>query len=378
MQQHEHALLRQVIPWDFAGDPAAFMSGRRLRLEAGWSAGMAETMIRLSDLGQCPHSPERWTVGKNEHGQRVTTSLKDASPHWLLAGATGSGKTVAMRSAALQLAKAGNKLVLLDGKYGESLILAQYLSGVVGPVAVDAETARAALGWAGSEMRRRYEHIAQGQEIGNRLVIFFDEFQEWAGDAVISGLMRKIAAQGRGCGVHLLAATQHPVVDAFGDPSTRRQLVGKVALMVGDAEASRVAVGGASPRADHLLGAGDAYVIAPGSCHRVQCAYVDEGDFAKAPAGEWDFDEWPNYEPESVGQDLPASGNVPTAQEIAVSVLSATAGEGRPTLKKRLADYGLSTPGSDRARRLLSLGRDVWDILKDAPELADFCTALTD
>ena len=139
-----------------------------------------------------------------------------------------------------------------------------------------------------------------------------------------------------------------------------------------------MAVGGASPRADFLLGAGDCYVIVPGACHRVQAAYVDESDFVQAPVGKWDLDEWPVFEAESVGQDLPTANIGATTEEIALSILSATAGEGRPTLKKRLTEYGLPAPGSDKARRLMALGRDVWEILKDTPELAEYCARTTD
>jgi hypothetical protein len=373
LRAHDGALLRQMVAWDFVGQPTAFMSGRRVRLEAGWVAGLSERMVRLSDLGQCPENAERWTVGKDEHGRRITTSLKDASPHWLLAGATGSGKTVAMRTALRQLAKKGNQLVLLDGKYGESLYPCAHLPGVVGPVATEVETARAALLWTCEEMRQRYERIARGGTLDTRLVVAFDEFQEWASHQVISDLMHKIAAQGRAAGVHLLAATQHPVVDAFGDSATRRELTGRVALMVTDAEASRVAVGSATPRADRLLGAGDCYVIAPGNCHRVQGAFVDEADFAKAQTGRWEFDEWPDCDAESAGQDLPVTGSIPTAQETAISLLSAMAGEGRPTFKDRFPDWDLPRPGNTKASRLLNFGREVWAMVKDAPELTGYC-----
>jgi len=347
-----------------------------VRLEAGWPVGLAETMIRLSDIECCPSEPQRWTVGRNERGVFVTTSLKDSTPHWLLAGATGSGKSMAMRAACLQLARGDNRLVLLDGKYGESLSMCQHLPGVVGPVAVDVAEAKCALGWACQEMRRRYEHVARGEEIDGRLVVAFDEFQEWAGDAALSGLMHKIAAQGRAAGVHLLAATQHPVIDAFGESATKRELTGRVALMVTDAEASRVVVGGASPRADHLLGAGDCYVIAPGNCHRVQGAYVSEADFAKAATGKWEFEEWPGVEAESVGQDLPVSGTIPTSQEVALALRSAMAGEGRPSFQAHFGEAGLPTPGSGKAARLLEFGRDVWGQLEGAAELEQFCRVL--
>ena len=211
-------------------------------------------------------------------------SLFDAGN--LVSGQTGSGKSVALRSAVLQLARdPDNRLVLVDGKMGEGLAGLAHLPGVVGPVAIDAPAARAALGWAAVQMRERYQ-VGNG---GGRVVVVVDEFQEWSGDAVFVDLMRKLAAQGRAAHVHLIAATQHPAVDAFGDSTTRRNLTGKLALRVGDPDASRVAVGGNLPRADYLLGAGDAYAVGPGACHRVQMAYVGQPDIDAAAGGEWEI-----------------------------------------------------------------------------------------
>ena len=232
LRQHDAATLRQFVPWAFTGEPVAFMAGRFVRVEAGWPEWLAEGMIRLSDLSERPKDASRWVVGKNENGRTVSVGLNDRTPHYLVSGATGSGKSVALRNALLQLSRHHeNRLVLLDGKYGESLRLVEHLPGVVGPVAVEGPEVRAALGWACQEMRLRYENGHAG-----RVVVAFDEFQEFVGDPVIVALMKRIAAQGRGAGVHLLAATQHPTVDAFGDPAVRRNLTGKLALMVADAD----------------------------------------------------------------------------------------------------------------------------------------------
>ena len=207
--RNDAATLRQFVPWEFPGEPVAYMSGRALRLEAGWPPGLAETVIRLGDLGQHPHNGGRWVAGRNEHGHTVIAGLSDRTPHYLVSGATGSGKSVALRSAVLQLATdRDNAIVLLDGKFGESLGALSTLRGVVGPVAIDGPAMRAALGWTCELMRRRYER----QDRRGRLIVVFDEFQESVGDPVIVDLLRKVAAQGRAARVHLLAATQHPTV----------------------------------------------------------------------------------------------------------------------------------------------------------------------
>jgi len=356
LARNDAAMLRQFIPWAFTGEPTAYMAGRYVRLEAGWPNRLAETMIRLGDLGRHPKGAGRWVAGKNEYGATVLPSLNDRTPHFLVSGATGSGKSVALRSAILQLSQdPTNQFVLIDGKYGESLNQIAHLPGIVGPVAIDGPGARAALGWACREMRRRYE---SGHHAG-RIVVVIDEIQEFAGDEIIISLLKKIAAQGRAAGIHCLVATQHPTVSAFGDPAIRRNLAGKLALRVADSDASRVAVGGRLPRADHLLGAGDCYTVAPGAVHRVQGVYVDNREIAQADSGQRELDEWPEYQAEPI-RDLPGQevGWSYGGPELAVSIISASQGEGRPTMIKRLESASLSRPGAERAIRLLRLGRE--------------------
>jgi len=354
LSKNDAAVLRQFIPWHFPGQPQVYMAGRYVRCEVGWPDHMASTTIRLNELCEKPKRGGRWVAGMSESGAVVILSLSDRTPHFLISGATGSGKSVKLRSAVLQLSRdPDNAILLIDGKMGESLRAVERLAGVVGPCAVDGPTARDVLGWAAAEMRRRYQ---SGQQNG-RIIVVIDEFQELVGDEVIVDLLRKLVAQGRAARVHCLLATQHPTVAAFGDSSIRRNLVGKVALHVLDFDASRVAVGGATPRADHLLGAGDSYAVGPGACHRVQLAYVDQRDFDAAGHGVFQFPRWPEHQPEDIGQDIPVGWSY-TGEELAVSIVSAVENEGRPSLIKRLLANGLNRPGSERASRLLQLGRD--------------------
>lgn len=355
--KNDAAALRQFIPWHFRGDPQVFMAGRYVRIEGGWPDSLSESMIRLHDLANHPHGGNRWLAGKSESGATIMPGLTDKTPHWLVSGATGSGKSVALRSAVLQLSQdPDNRIVLVDGKRGEGLHDVARLPGVVGPVATDGPQVRGALGWACAEMLRRY----QAARWDGRLVLVVDEFQELVSDQVVVDLLRKLCAQGRAAHVHCLLATQHPTVAAFGDSSIRRNLSGKLALMVADPDASRVAVGGATPRADRLLGAGDCYTVAPGACHRVQGAYVDAQDFDKAGYGVYQFPRWPDYEAESVGQDIPAAWSYNGA-ELGVSIVSASESEGRPKMTRRLLATGQKRPGAERAIRLLRLGREALD-----------------
>jgi len=371
LRKDDYAILRRLLPpeWDLAGDPQVFMSGRFIRIEAAWPDSLAETMIPLKALGKHPVGGGRWIVGKNEYGQTIRPSLCNMTSNFLVSGATGSGKSVTVRGAALQWsADPSNMIILIDGKTGESLKICEQLPGVVGPCAIEVSQIQAALGWAATQMRHRYE---AGYNSDERIIIIFDEFQELADDEIIADLMRKIAAQGRAAQVHLIAATQHPTVDTFGCRSTKHSFRGKLALCVDDFDASKVAVGGARPRADFLSGYGDCYLVTPRGknsklYHRLQVAYVDETDIEAGGNGhnDWRFTKWPEYDPESIGQELPTDKWAWRGEEIGVGLLSVALNEGRGALEKRAKKEGLVI-GSTRGRRLLPVCQDATDWLNE-------------
>jgi hypothetical protein len=209
LQADDGATLRQMIPFDFTGEPAAFMAGRAVRVEAGWPADLAESDICLHALGQRPAGGGRWLVGRTERGNVLTAGLSDQTPHWLLSGATGSGKSTALVSTVAQLAQdRDNRLILVDAKHGASLRRVAHVRGRVGPLACDVMTARAALGWACREMTARYS----GGQDTRRLVIVIDEVQDLVSDSVAAESLRRLVVQGRGAKVFCIVATQHPVI----------------------------------------------------------------------------------------------------------------------------------------------------------------------
>lgn len=365
MSADDCAIHRQFIPWPFAGEPSVYMAGRFVRLEAGWPTDMAEKDIRLSSLGSHPIGKGRWIAGKNELGVTITLGLTDTCPHWLIAGWTGSGKSYAIRSAVVQLASdLDNKLILIDGKWGEGLGPVASLPGVVGPVATDVDSARSALSYAIAEMRNRYETGTLDKS--GRLIVVIDEVQELAGvssgDGAISEMLRRLVVQGRASGVHVIVGTQHPTKDTFADPTVKRNLTGRAALRVEDYKASEMAMGRTDPRADRLLGSGDAYLVTPGALHRAQLAYIPEIDLAGYGGGHHEVEQWPAFSAEDMGQNI-SGGFEPC--EIAVSIQQASHGAGRPALQKALMNAGFQKPGSERAARLMGLGRDIHDCLVD-------------
>lgn len=379
LSRNDCALLRQYIPWQFVGSPGAFMSGRFLRLEAGWPAENARSSIDLSALSSRPLHTDRWVVGQHENGATVTASISDQIPHWLIGGQTGSGKTVGMQSICAQLAmrndpryratdptlpehesKLRNEFILIDAKWGSGLAPLKNILGMVGPMAIDAESAIAALAWACAEMKRRY----QTGDRPSRLVVFIDEIQDIAGygSNLATEYIRQLVTKGRGASIHLIVGTQHPTTDVFGDPQTKRNLVGRLALRVDDYKASEVVVGSANPRADHLLGRGDGYVVVPASALRVQVAYPDLEIMRAVPNGMPAMDEWPAVDTESAGQ----VENIPYSElELAIGIAAAADGVGRDSIKHMFEDAGMAAPGSPKATKIRDIGRNILGHLRD-------------
>jgi hypothetical protein len=363
LQADECALHRQFIPWRFEGEPSVYMTSRYVRLEAGWPDELAEKNITLASIGQHPHDGGRWIAGKNEQGATITLGL-DSCPHYLIGGWTGSGKTYALRSAMAQLAQdETNQLVLIDCKYGDGLGCLSHLPNLAGPVATDFATAKNALSWSVGDMKRRYET----KDKTKRLIIVIDEIQEITGktgDAAVIEMVRKLVAQGRGARVHVLIGTQHPVNDVFSDPTIRRNLTGRLALKVSDYKSSEVITGGSFPRADRLLGQGDAYAIVGGAIHRAQLAYIPGTELAKITGAEPSLKAWPDFDAEQL-DNIPSDTGF-TGGELAVSLVAAHYGKGRPFLKDALDAAGLVRPGNEKAARLLSIGKETYTWLVDS------------
>lgn len=353
------AVMRQFIPWAFVADPAIYLAGRFVRIEAGWPDALARKSISVAQMNTRPNKSGHWLAGMNENGRPVILRLSDAAPHYLIAGTTGAGKTVALRSLIVQLARNGDRLILIDLK-PEGLIGFDHLPGVLGPLATTIDDARSALAYAVAEMRRRYDTHDTTAPLW---CVCVDEIQELSADPACVELIRQLTAQGRAARVHVILATQHPVNDALGDATIKRNMTGRIALRVSDAKASEVSIGQSTPRADWLLGAGDAYAITPGNIQRTQIAYIPKQEIERAAIALPAINEWPAFVAEA---SLPGNGAATwTGQELAISLGAAYRKDGRPALIKALAAAGLSQPGGDRARRLLAIGREQLIALRD-------------
>ena len=182
-------------------------------------------------------SPLTAVLGLDISGKPIVTDLKKM-PHGLIAGATGSGKSVCINTIIVSLLFKASpedlKLLLIDPKMVE---LAPYnrIPHLVSPVITDVKAATAALKWAVDEMERRYELFAHtGVRDINRfnelaikhkqysdklpfIVIIIDELADlmMMSPADVEEAICRIAQKARACGIHLIVATQRPSVDVI-------------------------------------------------------------------------------------------------------------------------------------------------------------------
>ena len=350
------ALARQFIAWPFSSVQVYF-DGAAVRVEAPWPPELATKTIYLRNICRNPRGKLRWAVGVDEVGRTIIGGFTDTSPHWLVAGTTGSGKTTALLTIAYQLAQDPMaRLVFLDGKGGASFMPLTNVQNAIGPIARTVPEARAALGWVWAELQRRYEAMARGaNSFDHAICVLVDEFQEFTSDPVIAELLLRLVTSGRAAKIHCVLATQHPTVRAFGgEAAIKRNLPARLALRVLDARASEVVVGSSQPRADALTGAGDGYVITT-MIHRVQVAVVERGELEALPRAEPEIGFW---------EGMPALGQMPeprwayTGKELACGLVAAEKAWGRIRLLNLLRQVGAPVPGAPRADRLLSLGRE--------------------
>ncbi|GAF64264.1 DNA translocase [Bacillus sp. TS-2] len=220
-------------------------------------------------------SPLTVALGLDISGQPIVTDLKKM-PHGLVAGATGSGKSVCINSMLIStIYKASPdevKLLLIDPKMVE---LAPYngLAHLVTPVITDAKQATVALKWVVSEMERRYELFSEKgvRDIGRYNDIYSEEKSKPAMPYILvvidelADLMMvspqevedaicRIAQKARACGIHLLLATQRPSVDVITG-LIKANIPTRIAFSVSSQTDSRTILDMAG--AERLLGKGD-------------------------------------------------------------------------------------------------------------------------
>ncbi|QPQ37746.1 DNA translocase FtsK [Lysinibacillus sp. JNUCC-52] len=260
--------------------------------------------VRLSEVTNSASfldsdSPLEAALGLDLTGKPVTIDLRKM-PHGLIAGATGSGKSVCINSILVSLlykaAPHELKLMLIDPKMVE-LAPFNHIPHLVSPVITDVKAATAALKWAVEEMERRYQLFAhagarditrynalaeKNKEHSLKLpyiLIVIDELADlmMMSPADVEEAICRIAQKARACGIHLIVATQRPSVDVITG-LIKSNIPTRIAFAVSSQIDSRTILDGQG--AERLLGRGDMLYLGNGMSApvRLQGTFVTDDE----------------------------------------------------------------------------------------------------
>ncbi|KVT66883.1 cell division protein FtsK [Burkholderia ubonensis] len=319
-------------------------------------------MIRLSEIlasRQYQHSTSQLTIamGKDITGHPVVTDLAKA-PHMLVAGTTGSGKSVAINAMILSLLYKATpedvRLIMIDPKMLE-LSVYEGIPHLLAPVVTDMKLAANALTWCVGEMEKRYRLMsavgvrnltgfnqkirdaeAKEKKIGNPfsltpedpeplstlplIVVVIDELADlmMVAGKKIEELIARLAQKARAAGIHLILATQRPSVDVITG-LIKANIPTRVAFQVSSKIDSRTILD--QMGAESLLGQGDMLFLPPGTGYpqRVHGAFVADEEVHRIVEYLKQFGE-PQYEegildgPASEGASQDLFGDAPDAE----------------------------------------------------------------
>jgi S-DNA-T family DNA segregation ATPase FtsK/SpoIIIE len=257
--------------------------------------------ILLSDDMRGSASKLAFGLGKDIAGHPVITDLAKM-PHLLIAGATGSGKSVCINTIIMSLIMRTTpeelRMVLIDPKKVE---LAHYLDipHLIGPVVTDPDSALETMYWSVKEMEKRYELL---QEVKARDIIGYNDkarelkdfeplpyivivIDEFADLIMTSGKdielpITRLAQMARAVGIHLILATQRPSIKVITG-IIKANFPARIAFQVSSRVDSRVILDMIG--AERLLGQGDMLFIPPGKAlpERIHGAYVSDHEIAR-------------------------------------------------------------------------------------------------
>ena len=299
-----------------ADDIALNLEAKSIRIEApipGKAAVGIEvenesvTMVRLreiidSDAFKRSKSKITFAVGKDISGNAIVADLK-SMPHLLIAGSTGSGKSVCINSIITSFIYKANpdevKLILIDPKVVE---LGNYngIPHLMIPVVTDPSKAAAALNWAVAEMTDRYKKFAEEgvrdlesfnesvrandekERVMPQVVIIIDELADlmMAAPSQIEESICRLAQMARAAGMHLIVATQRPSVDVITGV-IKANIPSRIAFAVSSQVDSRTILD--MQGAEKLVGKGDMLFnpMGMGKPIRVQGTFVSDAEVHK-------------------------------------------------------------------------------------------------
>ncbi len=257
------------------------------------------------------------SLGKDVTGSTAYCDLSKM-PHLLVAGTTGSGKSVCLNAMIMSILYKASpdevKFVMIDPKAVEFPVY-NGIPHLLVPVVTDPRKAAGALGWAVVEMEKRYKTLAENgvrniigyNELCKKnseldpmpqIVIFIDEFADLmmvAGNEVESSVCR-LAQKARAAGIHLVIATQRPSADIFTG-LIKSNIPSRISLSVASSTDSRIIID--MQGAEKLLGKGDMLYLPIGASkpHRIQGSFISDDevrvvtDYIKEHSEENEYDQ---------------------------------------------------------------------------------------
>lgn len=277
-----------------------------------------------SKIFQENDSPLFVPMGLDVSGESIAASI-NKFPHALIAGTTGSGKSVMLNvwicSFLFRARPEELKLILVDPKRVE-LTVYNGIPHLLSPVIVDPKEIISALKWTVGEMESRYKIFAghgvkslesynslEGVEKKPYIVFVIDELADlmmFASNEA-EGLITRIAQMARATGIHLILATQRPSVDVITG-LMKANIPTRIAFNVASMMDSRVVLD--SPGAEKLLGKGDMLFQPPDQPKpsRIQAPYISEKEVAQVVKMIKDQVPVVHYTEEVVNQDVSIKG----------------------------------------------------------------------
>ncbi len=243
-------------------------------------------------------SPIRFGLGKSISGKDICADLSKM-PHLLIAGATGSGKSVCVNTIIASILFNARpdevKFLMIDPKVVE-LSIYNGIPHLILPVVTDANKAANALNWAVVEMNARYKHFAElgvrdisgynkkaetlsGLKPMPRIVVIIDELADLmiVAKKKVEDLIARITQMARAAGIHLIVATQRPSVDVITGV-IKSNIPSRIAFAVSSYIDSRTIID--EQGAEKLLGKGDMLFLNAGESRpiRVQGSFITDAE----------------------------------------------------------------------------------------------------